>query len=359
MIPDMPAARPIAGKMMMLVLLIGLTALAGLLFFVGAGAGAGEGPGLIASGFVFEPTPALKSNHASTVAPMPDGSILCAWYSGRAEAAPDVAVYASRLADGKWSKPEVIADTPDKPEGNPVLFVDGKGRTWLFFVTIHGLGWNWAKIKYRVSADSGRTWGPVVMFRDKRGWMTRNHPIILKDGRILLPLYSEDKWCSEFMASDDSGAAWEHMAEVCSKPGNIQAAVAELGDGSLYAVMRTGAKKGTGKLWQTRSADNGQTWEAPTLTSLPNPNAGIDMVRLASGRLLLAFNNSGRDRTPLTLAVSDDNGKSWRVVRDVETAPGEYSYPSLCQAKDGVIHLTYTYKRETIKHMAFTEEYVQ
>lgn len=337
----------------MLALLLAVT---GMLCALASAAGDG---GLVSSGFVFAPSAELPSSHASSVAQMPDGSILCAWYSGTAEANPDVAVWASRFESGKWSKPEVIADTMDKPEGNPVLFVDGKGRTWLFFVTIHGLGWNWAKIKYRLSDDSGHTWGPVTMFRDKRGWMTRNHPIILRDGRILLPLYSEDKWCSEFMASSDNGATWEHAAEVCSKPGNIQAAVVELDDGSLYAAMRTGARKGTGRLWQTRSTDGGATWSSPTLTSLPNPNAGTDMIRLASGRLLLAFNNSADKRTPLSLAVSDDNGKSWRMVRDVETEPGEYSYPSLCQDSDGVIHLTYTYRRQTIKHIAFTEEYIR
>ncbi|HUT54832.1 MAG TPA: sialidase family protein [bacterium] len=343
------SARPPSGKGIMLALLLA----------VGAVTAGPDGAGLISSGFVFEPSAEYKSNHGSSVASMPDGSILCAWYSGTAEANPDVAIYASRFQAGKWSRPEVIADTPDKPEGNPVLFVDAKGRTWLFFVTIHGLGWNWAKIKYRTSEDSGHTWGPVTMFRDKRGWMTRNHPIILKDGRILLPLYSENKWCSEFMASVDNGATWEHLSEVCSKPGNIQAAVAELGDGSLYATMRTGARKGTGRLWRTRSSDGGRTWSAPELTALPNPNAGTDMIRLASGRLLLAFNNSADKRTPLSLAVSDDNGNSWRVVRDVETAPGEYSYPSLCQAGDGVIHLTYTYRRETIKHLAFTELWIK
>lgn len=319
----------------------------------------GAAPGLVAEGLIFQRGPGLESSHASTVAEMPDGTILCAWYSGTAEAARDVAVYASRYEGGRWSKPEVIADTPDKPEGNPALFADANGRTWLFFVTIHGFGWNWAKIKYRTSEDSGRTWGPVQMLRDERGWMTRNHPILLKDGRLLLPLYSENQWRTEFMVSADRGASWQFLSEVCSKPGNIQAAVVELTDGSLYSVMRTGARKGQGKIWQTRSSDGGRTWSPAELTALPNPNAGIDMIKLASGKLLLAFNNSADWRTPLSLAVSDDGGKAWRVVKDVETAAGEYSYPSLCQGQDGVVHLTYTYRRESIKHLAFGEDWLK
>jgi predicted neuraminidase len=325
-----------------------------------AAAGGGSGPrtsGLIMSGLIFPPGPELPSSHASTVAPMPDGDVLCAWYSGRAEAARDVAVYASRLHQGQWSPPAVIADTPNKPEGNPVLFADPSGKTWLFFVTIEGLGWNWARLKYQTSPDSGRTWGPPAVLVKKLGTMPRNHPLALRDGRIILPLYSENQWCSEFMTSSDLGASWERAAQVCSKPGNIQAAAVELDDGSLLAMMRTGARKGAGKIWQTRSTD-GRTWDPPSLTALPNPNAGIDLIRLRSGKLLLAFNNTDYARTPLSLAVSSDAGRTWDVVRDVETGPGEYSYPSLCQAADGAIHLTYTYRRESIKHLAFTEEYI-
>lgn len=307
-------------------------------------------------GPIFKATSEYPSSHAATIHEMPDGTVLCAWYAGSAEANPDLKVYASRLQDGSWSVPEVIADTPRKPEGNPVLWADSEGRTWLFFVTIHGFGWDWAKLKYRASDDSGRTWGPVKVMRDKRGWMFRNHPITLSDGRVILPAYSERKWCTEFMVS--GGGVFRPLAEVCSKPGNIQAAVAELEPGHLYATMRTGGWKGGGRLWETRSRDGGRTWDEPRKTDLPNPNAGTDMIKLKSGRLLLAFNNSPHKRTPLSLAVSDDGGKSWRVVRDVEDGPGEYSYPTLCQGADGVIHLAYTYRRETIKHIAFTEDWL-
>jgi predicted neuraminidase len=331
-----------------------------MLALAGAGVGAAAAPGLVSSELIFERSAELPSSHGSSVASMPDGSIMAVWYSGSQEAARDVAIWGSRLVDGQWSKPVVVFDTPDKPEGNPALFVDRSGKVWMFFVTIHGLGWNWCKIKYIVSTDSGYTWSPVTILRDRRGWMTRNHPLTLKDGRLLLPLYSENLWATEFMISNDDGKSWQFLAEVKSKPGNIQAAVVELDDGSLYSIMRTGAEKPKGKLWESRSHDGGRTWSPASETVLPNPNAGADMIRLQSGRLLLAFNNSAYGRSPLSLAVTEDGGKTWRIVRDVENEPGkEFSYPSLCQAKDGVIHLTYTYRREAIKHVAFTEEWLK
>jgi predicted neuraminidase len=313
--------------------------------------------GLIREGFVFDPGAEPPSSHASTVYEMPDSSILCAWYSGSSEAAPDVAVYASRLTQGVWSKPVIIADTPDKPEGNPVLYTNDQDKVFLYFVTIHGLGWNWAKIKYRVSNDNGETWGPVIMLRDKRGWMIRNHPVKLSDGRLLMPFYSENKWCSEFMVSENNGEDWDHISEVCSRPGNIQASVVELGNNELYATMRTGAR---GKqLWQTRSYDGGKTWSKAEQTNIPNPNSGTDMIKLDTGEILLAFNNSKKNRTPLSLALSSDGGHSWGTLKNIEDGPGEYSYPSLCQSKDGAIHLTYTYQRKTIKHVAFSRSWLE
>ena len=35
----------------------------------------------------------------------------------------------------------------------------------------------------------------------------------------------------------------------------------------------------------------------------------------------------------------------------LEDAPGEYSYPALIQARDGRVHVTYTWRRERIKHV--------
>jgi predicted neuraminidase len=311
------------------------------------------------SELIFPPSPLLPSNHASTLAVMPNGDLLCAWYAGRHEGSRDVKIYASRreATSGRWSSPQVIADTPDRSDGNPVLFADQRGRVWLFFVTIHGLNWQWARIKVQNSDDGGRTWGPARIFRERRGWMTRSHPLELGDGRILLPLYNEVRMRSVFMLSDDDGANFHPAGVIQTQPGNLQPSVVMLSDGSLLALLRHHGKPG--RIWQASSTDQGRTWSPAKPTSLPNPDAGLDLVRLPNGHLVLAFNNSPTDRTPLSIALSEDDGRTWPWVRDLETDPGEFSYPSLAATPDGAIHLTYTWKRQSIKYATMTEDWIR
>ena len=86
------------------------------------------------------------------------------------------------------------------------------------------------------------------------------------------------------------------------------------------------------------------------LTALPNPNSGIDAVTLQDGRHLLVYNPVAKGRTPLAVALSKD-GQTWRDVLTLETAPGEYSYPAVIQARNGLVHVTYTWKRLKVKHV--------
>ena len=101
---------------------------------------------------------------------------------------------------------------------------------------------------------------------------------------------------------------------------------------------------------QSWSEDAGKTWSPFEATTLPNPNSGIDAVTLKDGRQLLVFNNTPKGRTPLNVGVSRD-GSQWKVVVTLEDQPGEYSYPAVIQSDDGLVHITYTYWRQSIKHV--------
>jgi predicted neuraminidase len=73
-------------------------------------------------------------------------------------------------------------------------------------------------------------------------------------------------------------------------------------------------------------------------------------MTLHDGRHVLVYNHSETARTPLNVAVSKD-GEAWTTVLTLEDGPGEFSYPAVIQAADGTVHVTYTWKREAIKHV--------
>jgi predicted neuraminidase len=179
----------------------------------------------------------------------------------------------------------------------------------------------------------------------------------IADGTILAPTSTEShtepsRWQVHFESSSDGGKTW-----TATPPINdgiaieaIQPSVLFLGGaggGKLLAVGRTQQ----GKVFSTSSEDAGKTWSALSLIdSLPNPNAGTDAVTLADGRHLIVYNPTTRGRTPLAVAVSRD-GRAWKKVLTLEDQPGEYSYPAVIQTSDGRVHITYTWKRQRVKHV--------
>ena len=92
----------------------------------------------------------------------------------------------------------------------------------------------------------------------------------------------------------------------------------------------------------------------------PLSGACLTPVRLAvarsgrlwthDGRALVVYNHTSRGRSPLNMAVSSD-GKTWKAALVLEDQPGEYSYPAVIQTADGLVHVTYTWKRQRIKHV--------
>ncbi len=107
---------------------------------------------------------------------------------------------------------------------------------------------------------------------------------------------------------------------------------------------------------RSESHDGGQTWSEGRDTEFPNPNAAIDFLKLKNGHLLLVYNDSPIDRTPLTVAISTDGDKSWPFRREIATGDFDYAYPYAIQGRDGKIHLVYTsHGRSVINHAMFDE----
>jgi predicted neuraminidase len=127
-------------------------------------------------------------------------------------------------------------------------------------------------------------------------------------------------------------------------------------DGRLQALCRTS----NGVLATTWSSDNGRTWSTLAKTTLPNPNSGTDAVTLKDGRQLLVYNHSSPPpetptkglRYPLDIGISTD-GVTWKRVLTLESEPigNGYAYPAVIQTSDGLVHVTYTWNRQHIKHV--------
>jgi len=306
---------------------------------------------------IFEKMEGYPRCHAATIVQVTNGDMLAAWYAGTYETAKDVAILCSRRAHGSdnWTEPKVLVDTPDKSEGNPVLWCDAKGTVWLFYVTMQRDRWTTCNMKYVKSEDKGRSWSEAVFLRRELGWMTGIKPLVLKNGEMLLPLYDEVNVSSVFMITGDGGKTWLRTGPIKSNPGNIQPSVVQIADGSLLCYMRNWVP---GKMWQSTSRDNARTWSKATPHHLPNPGSRLDMVKLKTGELVLIFNNTLRGRTPLSAALSRGEGRTWPFIKDLETAKGEYSYPAVIQTRDGLVHVVYTYRRTHIKHVGFNKEWL-
>ncbi|MEA5032735.1 MAG: exo-alpha-sialidase [Sphaerochaeta sp.] len=356
-------------------------------------------------------------NHASNVLPMPNGDLLCTWFAGTQEGMSDISIYVARLQAGTqtWSTPEKVSDDPARSEQNPVFFPVPDGKLWLMWTSQESGNQDSAVVMRRISSDGGYTWGPIELFIDTPGTFVRQPPVILENGDWLLTVFycvhvPGQKWVgnkdySAVKISSDQGKTWKEIV-VPGSLGCVHMNIIDLGGGSLVAFFRS---RWADHVYTTRSRDWGKTWDAAEPTELPNNNSSIQVCRLQNGHLAMVFNNMnaencterrvslyddigeddtpvqpakvedptaktafwGAPRAPLSIALSLDDGKSWRIVKDLEVGDGycmtnnskeainrEYSYPSIKQSIDGKLHITYTYFRQRIKYVCIDESWI-
>lgn len=316
-----------------------------------------------ASQLIFEKIPGAAVHHCSTVAEAPNGDILCLWYGGSYESSEDQALYLARQRNGHiaWDEPERLLFDPNLPPGNAVIFQGPDQRLWIIWGRMkserplrRGSGWGECRLMYRISDDNGLTWSDDNEIPGGFGSLPRNLPLTLSDGRFAIPMSGEGPQGhggSYLLFLDAAGPAWTRSASV---RGGSQPTVIQRSTGELVMLMRSSPR-----IRQSISADLGATWSPSQATELKNPGSGICMTKLRSGRILLAFNDTdGDDRTPFNLNQSTDGGNTWHDLRTLEADWGEFSYPSIMQASDGRIHLTYTYRRYAIKHTVFNENWL-
>ncbi len=305
---------------------------------------------------IYEQAP-FPECHASTIADTPAG-LVAAWFGGTEEKHPDVGIWVSRYRDGRWTAPvEAFNGVKNAqtryPCWNPVLHQPKNGPLLLFYKVGPSPSTWWGMLAR--SSDNGKTWSDAVRLPDGILGPIKNKPVALSNGVLLCPTSSEHAgWRVHFEMTPDLGKSWTRTKAVNDgkKFGAIQPSVLFHSGGRLQALCRSRQ----GKLTQIWSNDNGKTWGEMTATSLPNPNAGADGVTLADGRQLLVYNHTvrggkhPRGREMLNVAVSPD-GEQWFAALILENERGEFSYPAVIQAADGLVHITYTWQRRRIKHV--------
>jgi predicted neuraminidase len=307
-------------------------------------------PGLMKAEFIYDHAP-FPSCHASTIAET-RSDLIAAWFGGTAEKNPDVGIWVSRQQGRVWSPPEEVANgiQPDGrryPCWNPVLFQPKEGPLLLFYKAGPSPSSWWGMVM--TSTDGGRTWSKPQRLPDEQVGPVRNKPVSWPDGSVLCGSSTEHAgWRIHMERTADLGRTWERTRALNDPRdcGLIQPTILRWPSGTVQILCRSRQ----GKIYESWMGANWKQWSKPQPITLPNPGSGIDAVMLKDGHALLVYNHTERGRTPLNVAVSRD-GKRWQAALVLENDPGEYSYPAIIQTSDGLDHITYTWKRQRIKHV--------
>jgi sialidase-1 len=315
---------------------------------------------MFATGILADPTVRYTSPLYVCLARLRNNDLL-AVFAGFGANADQAAIWSCYSSDhGKtWSKPVVAVDTPDTMDADPNIVVC-RDRVLAVATTRKANELKWTKFPFSVSRDNGRSWTPggTIDHFHKYSSGKLQAATRLRNGRLLMPFCwdrilertggvitgGEAQMISNaaVLYSDDDGHTWNRGGDLDIRgvPGGKgingldEICVAELTDGSVYALCRTGVDR----LYEARSTDHGMTWSKPRPSPLVASNAPASMVALddPKGAVVVVWDETAKgDRKPLTAAYSTDNCRSWsksKVVFD-----GYAPYPSVAQAADGTI----------------------
>lgn len=344
----------------------------------------------------------MPFGHAPNAILLPDGEIFLVWYCGSYEGSEDQRIAGAVLKPGEqWTSPHIVANRFSHdgdiwiPEiGVPVNTQMGQNRLFFWacplssfrliqnpkllriwggsgggsFFSVHTAQLDDPVWTRSISASTifvGELGANLCIesfepFTGERGLVLMGAARQLQNGNWLLPYHTERKDCwfhSRFFVSDTKQEEWKSVGDIYAKPGCLEPVAVQLSSGEILCYMRRGGYDG--HIWRAVSSDGGRTFSEPKATNLRNPHAGIDVcLSTTTDRILLAYNDSYQQRTPLCVGISDDNGVTFRV-RDIESTLGIFGYPKLLQDRDGLWHLFYSRDYHHIQHAWFDETWLE
>lgn len=295
-----------------------------------------------------------------------DGRLLLAYmeFSGDGSDLATTRIVSQESADGglTWGNHRVLLETArgDLNVYSPGLIRSADGGILFFFMRQHSHTPPSCSLEAWKSADEGLTFRPYTVFGERRDYSVCNATIKrLKSGRLLLPVSPTDNpgehpykrnGCGAVLLSDDDGRTWREAETRLRLPmrGVMEPHVEETRDGRVLMVMRNQL----GSLFLSESKDEGVTWSKPQTSGLRTPESCPELTRVPeTGDLLMIWNNSPYDpafashygkRSPLTAAVSPDEGRTWLAPRDIEADPGRaFSNPGCRFTRKGVAVVNY------------------
>lgn len=300
--------------------------------------------------------------------------------------------------------------------GNPVVGRAADGTLRLFYVTVSLGGWAGSSITMMSSRDDGETWGEprrlITSPFTNMSTLVKGTPFLYADGSMGVPVYHElfSKF-AEILHLDASGNVIDLQRLAKAGQGTLQPVVLVKSKNDALVLTRYAGKDNPHLSRSISTEDGGQHWNAVEKSTLPNPDAALSAVALPDGRLLAVLNHQEQGRDSLSLMVSADGGHNWRelhrleemrVLRDknldekqclhivhglllnsdarLATVPDttldeyvdsakarvradggcsfEFSYPYMIEARNGDIHLAYTWNRVFIKHVTFDQRWL-
>ena len=311
----------------------------------------------------------MAAAHASTLLPMPAShaaALTVFWFSGDRESGPNVQIAASQYlrASQQWSPARFVVNRFVMGEqlgyglrrlGNPVVWMDGRGRINLFVVATGWGGWAASRILHLRQSSAGNglaelAFEPVHVLPLSWLWNTsflvRNAPLQLADGGMVLPVHFELGIKYPTALRFDRDGAYRGMVRMSQRPFMLQPSLVVQSPREWLAYMRDERPKG--KIGVARTSDGGQHWsDLPDLV-LDNPDAAVAGLGLGPNQMLLAHNSSIASRGTLDLSHSHD-GRNWTLIQTLEKGgfDDEFSYPAMAWTNDS-LWVSYTVDRHRI-----------